>query len=184
MNVIRCLRKISQDSSSLVNRSHQASPLDMLHAGGIWNGDILVADVEDLESLDLSGIHARRLNAKEVLMPKNSDNFKFPVADGTVRLVWRDQVFRKSISIQDHPARDEEHNDVLQGESDGSPPFNTLTDGGEARNDFWTIAGNYIYRHHVEPRVELYVPKEGWHLHRIRVACGRTPSKIKRGSSQ
>ena len=87
----------------------------MLHAGGIWNGDILVADVEDLESLDLSGIHARRLNAKEVLMPKNSDNFKFPVADGTVRLSGRDQVFRKSISIQDHPARDEEHNDVLQG---------------------------------------------------------------------
>ena len=28
------------------------------------------------------------------------------------------------------------------------------------RNDFWAISGNYIYRHHVEPRVKLYVPRE------------------------
>ena len=27
-------------------------------------------------------------------------------------------------------------------------------------NDFWSISGNFIYRHHVEPRVNLYVPKE------------------------
>ena len=32
---------------------------------------------------------------------------------------------------------------------------------GEARNDFWSISGNYILRHHVEPRVKLYVPREG-----------------------
>ena len=35
-----------------------------------------------------------------------------------------------------------------------------ITDDGEARNDFWSIDGNYIYRHHVEPRVQLFVPKE------------------------
>ena len=27
-------------------------------------------------------------------------------------------------------------------------------------NDFWSITGDYSYRHHVEPRVELYVPRE------------------------
>ena len=26
--------------------------------------------------------------------------------------------------------------------------------------DFWTITGEFIYRHHVVPRVKLYVPKE------------------------
>ena len=36
------------------------------------------------------------------------------------QLAGRDQVFRKSTLMQDHPARGEVHNDVLQGESDGS----------------------------------------------------------------
>ena len=86
---------------------------------------------------------------------------KFPIADGTVKLSGRDQVFRKSTSMKDHLAQGEEHNDVPQGESDGSQSSDTLTDDSEARNDFfWTIAGNYIYRHHVEPRVKLHVLNE------------------------
>ena len=48
---------------------------------------------------------------------------------------------------------------VLPGELDGSQPSDTLTDDGEARLFFLTIAGNHIYRH-VEPRVTLYVPNE------------------------
>ena len=27
-------------------------------------------------------------------------------------------------------------------------------------NDFWSMSGNAIYRHHVEPRVKLYSPRE------------------------
>ena len=30
----------------------------------------------------------------------------------------------------------------------------------EAKNDFWTITREFIYRHHVVPRVKLYVPQE------------------------
>ena len=37
----------------------------VLYAGGIWKGDILVADIEDLEEMDASELYARRLNAKE-----------------------------------------------------------------------------------------------------------------------
>ena len=51
-----------------------------LHAGRIWKGDILVADIEDLEKMDASEMHARRLNAKDVSTPMNGE--KFPVADG------------------------------------------------------------------------------------------------------
>ena len=29
-----------------------------------------------------------------------------------------------------------------------------------AKHDFWSITGDFIYRHHVEPRVKLYVPRE------------------------
>ena len=47
------------------------------------------------------------------------------------------------------------------GESEGSPlplPQDSLPDAGEAINDFWSMSGNFIYRHHVEPRVKLYSP--------------------------
>ena len=38
----------------------------VLHAAGIWKGDILVADTKELEKLGASELHARRLNAKAV----------------------------------------------------------------------------------------------------------------------
>ena len=91
---------------------------------------------------------------------ENGENFIFAVADGTVKLSGRDQVFRRTTPFLAHPARGEEHNDVCQGESDGSQPLDTPTHDGEARHDFWTIAGNYIHRHHFEPRVNFCVPNE------------------------
>ena len=39
-------------------------------------------------------------------------------------------------------------------------PHDSLPDAGEAMNDFWSMSGNFIYRHHVEPRVKLYSPRE------------------------
>ena len=43
------------------------------------------ADIEELEEMDASEMHARRLHAKEVSMPMKRDNFIFQVADGTVK---------------------------------------------------------------------------------------------------
>ena len=60
-----------------------------LHAGGILKGDIMVADIEELEEMDASELHARRLNAKKVLTLQRSGNFIFPVADGTVNIFGR-----------------------------------------------------------------------------------------------
>ena len=48
----------------------------------------MVADIEELEEMDASELHARRPNAKEVLTPQRSGNFIFPVADGTVQFFW------------------------------------------------------------------------------------------------
>ena len=45
----------------------------------------MVADIEDMEEMDASEIHARRLNVKEVLRSMKSESFFFPVADGTVK---------------------------------------------------------------------------------------------------
>ena len=52
----------------------------------------MVADIEELEEMDASEFHARRLNAKEVLTPQRSGNFIFRVADGTVKIFGRDSV--------------------------------------------------------------------------------------------
>ena len=42
-----------------------------LYAGRIWKGDVLVADLEEeLETMDASVIYSNRLNAKEVILPK------------------------------------------------------------------------------------------------------------------
>ena len=45
----------------------------------------MVADIEELERMDASELHARRLNAKEMLTPQRSEIFIFLVADGTVK---------------------------------------------------------------------------------------------------
>ena len=68
---------------------------------------------------------------------------------------------RTSTLIRERPIRGEIHVDFL-GESEGSlpPTQDSLPDAGEARNDFWFMSGNFIYRHHVEPRVKLYSPRE------------------------
>ena len=48
------------------------------------------------------------------------------------------------------------------GESEGSlsPPHDSFLDAGEAINDFRSMSGSFIYRHHVVPRVKLYSPRE------------------------
>ena len=50
----------------------------------------------------------------------------------------------------------------MLGESEGSlpQPQDSLPDADEAINDFWSMSGSFIYRHHVEPRVKLYSPRK------------------------
>ena len=57
----------------------------------------MVAGTEELKEMDASELHARRLNAKEVLTPMNGENFIFPITGGTVNISGGDQVLRISI---------------------------------------------------------------------------------------
>ena len=61
----------------------------------------MVAGIEELEEMEASELHARRLNAKEVITPMKSENFIFPIADGTVKISGRDQRLRTPILIWD-----------------------------------------------------------------------------------
>ena len=49
----------------------------VLYAGGIWKGDALVADLEELETMDASEIYSKGLNAKEVIFPEEKGEFIF-----------------------------------------------------------------------------------------------------------
>ena len=72
------LRKTSQESINLERKSHlDCSSGHALYAGGIWKGDVLVADLEELETMDASEIYSKRLNAKEVIFPKEKGEFIF-----------------------------------------------------------------------------------------------------------
>ena len=92
----------------------------------------------------------------------SGEKFFFSIADGTVKFSGGDQVLRTSTLIRKSPDRGEEQGN-LRGESEGSsstPLQDSSLYDGEAGNDFWTMSGDFIYRHQVEPRVKLYVPRE------------------------
>ena len=60
------LPKTCRNCINSVQKSCQEKFSVILHAVRIWKGDILVANIEELEKMDASEIHARRFNAKEV----------------------------------------------------------------------------------------------------------------------
>ena len=144
-------------SAKDISRLHQFGPEVLpgillgyvLYSGG--KGDIPVADIEELEEMYASELHARRLTAKEVLTTVKCDNFTFPAADGTVKTRGKDRRLKPSTFFRDRPERGEEK-EVFRGESDGlsspSPHQDDSTRAdAEATSDFWSMSGNFIYRH-------------------------------------
>ena len=96
-----------------------------------------------------------------MICPKENGEFVFPLADGRIKTPGGDQEPRTSTLIRPRPIQGEGHVDFL-GEPEGSLPQSqdSFPDAGEAMNDFWSMSGSFIYRHHVEPRVKLYSPRE------------------------
>ena len=72
---------------------------------------------------------------------------------------------RTSTLVRQRPIQGESTIDFL-GEPEGSlpQPQDSLPDAGEAIHDFWSMSGNFKCRHHVEPKVKLYSPRENHSL--------------------
>ena len=119
-----------------------------------------MADLEELETMDASEIYSKRHNAKEVIFPRQGE-FIFPIADGRIKTPGGEQERRTSTLVRHRQIQGEGHVDLL-GESQGSlpQPHDLLLVAGEAMNGFWSMSGSFICRHHVEPRVKLYSPRE------------------------
>ena len=62
--------------------------------GESWKGHLLVADVGDLQETDASEVYLRRVKTKEVLVPKEGDNFIFSFAHGSAKLAGKDSEVR------------------------------------------------------------------------------------------
>ena len=60
----------------------------------MWKGDVLIADLEELETMDASELYSKRLNAKEVIFSKRKWKIHFPVAEGRIKLPGGDQDLR------------------------------------------------------------------------------------------
>ena len=91
LSITLLLRRISPESINLERKSYMDCSSDTFCAGGIWKGDILVADVEELETMDASEISSEKLNAQEVIFPKENRKFVFPAAGGRIKLSGGDQ---------------------------------------------------------------------------------------------
>ena len=62
--------------------------------------------------MDASEIYCKRLNAKEVILPKETGFF--PAADGRIKLSGRDQELTTSTLVRHRPIRGESHVDFLR----------------------------------------------------------------------
>ena len=161
LSITLSLRKTSRESINLERKFYLDCSSDTLCTRGcIWKGDVLIADLEELETMDASEICSQRLNAKEVIFPKQGE-FIIPIADGRIKTLGGDQELRTSTVVWHRRIQGKSTIDFL-GESEGSlpQPQDSFPDAGEAMNDFWSMSGSFIYRHHVEPRVKLYSPRE------------------------
>ena len=84
--------KLRQDCTSLVRKFYLGYSSDTLctrwgwwvgvgvgweRGEGVWKGDIFVADIGELERTNASEIHAKRLEAKEVITLKNGETFSY-----------------------------------------------------------------------------------------------------------
>ena len=83
----------------------------------------------------------------------------FPVADGSAKLSGRDYEFQEPTLRREHTVKRENLCGESQDDREECQPEETKDDV-ETQNDFWSIQGDFVYRHHVEPRVQLHVPKE------------------------
>ena len=115
-SVVECHPKTAKDQSRILQFGKKVL-LGLffgyaLYAGGIWKGDILVADLEELETMDASEIYSKRLNVKEVIFPKQGE-LTFPIADGRIKTPGRDQELRTSTLVRHRPVQGESNIDFL-----------------------------------------------------------------------
>ena len=162
LSVTLFLRKTCQESINLERKSYlDCSSGALCTRGELGRVTVWLQTLRSWKRWHAPEMYSKRLNAKEVIFPKEEGEFIFPIADGRIKTLGGDQDLRTSTLVRHRPIQGGSTIDFL-GESEGSlpQPQDSLPDAGEAINDFWSMSGNFIYRRHVQPRVKLYSPRE------------------------
>ena len=114
-------------------------------AGRIWNGDILTADIKELEKMDASEISPRRRNAKEFWIIQQDGEFAFPVANDSAKLSGRNYEFQGSTLRRESFVRKENFSGESHGDREEFQSQDTKDDAGIHKN-FLSIQEDFIYR--------------------------------------
>ena len=90
------------------------------------------------------------------------------MADGSAKCSGRDYKFQEPTLTRESTVKRENLSGDSQGGREEFQPEETKDDEeihpdfgahAEARKDFWSIQGDFIYRH-IEPRVQIFVPRD------------------------
>ena len=164
LSITLSLRKTSQESISSERKSYLEYSLDTaLYAGGIWKRDMMVADVEELETMDLLGNLRKKTQCKGSNISQRKWEFHISSRRWTNKNCRRKSGTEKTHLDTGSPnsrRRSKRFSRRIRRVSTSTTPQDSLPDSGEAINDFWSRSGYFIFRHHVEPRVKLYSPRE------------------------
>ena len=111
-----------------------------VYAGRIWKGDILVADIEELETMDASESTLKDLSMqRKQYSPKKMEIFLDTGTSNSRRRSRRFSCRIRRVSFT---------------------TYNSFPDADEVMKDFCSMSGNFMCHRHVEPSVKLYSPRE------------------------
>ena len=84
----------AKDQSRIHQFGKKVLPGYALCAVRIWKGDVLIADLQELETTDASEIYCKKLNVKEVTFPKEKKKIYF--SDRR----WTNQTLRRRSGLE------------------------------------------------------------------------------------
>ena len=161
LSITLSLRRISQESINLERRSHLECSSNTLSTRGEFGR--MTYWSQTLRSWR-RWTH-RKCTRKDSMrkrwyFPKQGE-FVFPIADGRIKTPWRrSRPENIHLGTASTNSRRESHWFSWRIRRSLPQPHDSFPDAGEAINDFWSMSGSFIYRHHVEPRVKLYSPRD------------------------
>ena len=133
----------------------------------------MVADWQQIETAGLrSDDHIKRFKSEEIEVVKRNDRHVFPIAEGNLRLPEdTKEAFIRRVGHEIHYISAEMSLGATQADAeevhqDADAPNRTPeADASDARQahsadqeDYWSMKGDLVIRHHKTPRTTLFVP--------------------------
>ena len=108
-----------------------------LYAGWIWKGDVLIADLEELETMDASEILLEKTQCERSDVTHKKKENLFPNRRWTNQNPWRRPGFENFQFGTASPTLRREWYWLEESEGSLPPLQDSFPDAGEAMNDFW-----------------------------------------------